>query len=127
MRFQTLTRMADQIVMYKYVVKNVCHQYGYTATFMPKPVFGDNGSGMHVHMSLWKDDKNLFFDTNGYALISDTARWYIGGLVEHPPALLAVAAPATNNYRRPGPGSGGPAKLNYPPRKPPGACRLPRS
>src|SRR2546426_1910960 len=95
MRFQTLTRMADQMMMYKYVVKNVCHQYGYTATFMPKPLFGDNGSGMHVHMSLWKDDKNLFFDANGYALISDTAPWYIGGLVKQgarPPALFPPPA-----------------------------------
>src|SRR2546430_4492033 len=62
MRFTTLTRMADQLMMYKYIVKNVCHQHGYTATFMPKPMFGDNGSGMHVHMSLWKDAKNLFFE-----------------------------------------------------------------
>src|SRR5438445_3817357 len=75
MRFTTLTRMADQLMMYKYIVKNVCQQHGYTATFMPKPMFGDNGSGMHVHMSLWKDAKNLFFDANGYGLISDTARW----------------------------------------------------
>src|SRR5204862_430903 len=84
----TLTRMADQLMMYKYIVKNVCHQHGYTATFMPKPMFGDNGSGMHVHMSLWKDAKNLFFDANGYGLISDTARWYIGGLIKHAPAAL---------------------------------------
>ena len=92
MRFTTLTRMADQLMMYKYIVKNVCNQNGYTATFMPKPMFGDNGSGMHVHMSLWKDGKNLFYDANGYGLISDTARWYIGGLIKHSPALLAFAA-----------------------------------
>jgi len=79
MRFNTLTRMADQVMMYKYIVKNVCHQHGYTATFMPKPMFGDNGSGMHVHMSLWNEGDNLFFDANGYALLSDEARWYIGG------------------------------------------------
>src|SRR5213080_3901151 len=89
MRFTTLTRMADQLMMYKYIVKNVCQQHGYTATFMPKPMFGDNGSGMHVHMSLWKDAKNLFFDANGYGLISDTARWYIGGLPY--PGVLQVA------------------------------------
>src|SRR5205807_2575409 len=74
MRFTTLGRMADQLMMYKYIVKNVCHQHGYTATFMPKPMFGDNGSGMHVHMSLWKDGTNLFFDPKGYALLSDAAR-----------------------------------------------------
>src|SRR5256712_8249983 len=118
MRFKSLTRMADQMLMYKYVVKNVCRRHGYTATFMPKPLFGDNGSGMHVHMSLWKDDKNLFFDAKGYALISDTARWYIGGLLKHSPALLAFAAPTTNNYRRPVPGYEAPLKLLYPPRQP---------
>src|SRR2546430_17522835 len=77
MRYSTLTRMADQIMMYKYIVKNVCAQNGYTATFMPKPLFGDNGSGMHVHMSLWQDDKNLFFDAHGDALISHTGRRFI--------------------------------------------------
>src|SRR5256885_10602613 len=87
--------------MYRYFVKNVCHQTGYPATFMPKPMFGDNGSGMHVHMSLWNEDKPLFFDKNGYALISEMARWYIGGLIKHAPAVLAVAAPKTNTYRRP--------------------------
>src|SRR2546427_5451450 len=102
MRFQTLTRMADQLLMYKYIVKNVCAQNGYTATFMPKPLFGDNGSGMHVHMSLWQGDTNLFFDANGYALISDTARWYIGGVFKHFPAVLWVVAPATDNLPRPG-------------------------
>src|SRR6266550_3912063 len=92
MRFTTLGRMADQLMMYKYIVKNVCHQNGYTATFMPKPMFGDNGSGMHVHMSLWKDGTNLFFDPKGYALLSDAARWYIGGLIKHAAALLTFAA-----------------------------------
>src|SRR5256885_13188993 len=92
MRYSTLTRMADQIMMYKYIVKNVCAQNGYTATFMPKPMFGDNGSGMHVHMSLWNGTNNLFFDKNGYALISESARWYIGGLIKHAGALLAFAA-----------------------------------
>src|SRR5438046_6493148 len=88
MRFTTLGRMADQVMMYKYIVKNVCHQHGYTATFMPKPMFGDNGSGMHVHMSLWKDGTNLFFDPKGYALLSAAARWYIGGLIKQASALL---------------------------------------
>src|ERR1043166_4734315 len=83
MRYGTLTRMGDQIMIYKYIVKNVCRQNGYTATFMPKPMFGDNGSGMHVHMSLWKEGKPLFFDANGYALISEMARHYIGGVRQH--------------------------------------------
>ncbi len=125
MRFQTLTRMADQLMMYKYIVKNVCRQHGYTATFMPKPLFGDNGSGMHVHMSLWKGDTNLFFDANGYALISDTARWFIGGLIRHSPALLAFAAPTTNSYRRLVPGYEAPINLIYSQRNRSACCRIP--
>ncbi len=125
MRFQTLTRMADQMMLYKYIVKNVCHQHGYTATFMPKPLFGDNGSGMHVHQSLWKGDQNLFFDENGYALISDTARWYIGGLIKHSPALLAFAAPTTNSYRRLVPGYEAPINLIYSQRNRSACCRIP--
>jgi glutamine synthetase len=125
MRFQTLTRMADQLMLYKYLIKNVCHQHGYTATFMPKPLFGDNGSGMHVHMSLWKEDQNLFFDAKGYALISDTARWYIGGLIKHSPALLAFAAPTTNSYRRLVPGYEAPINLIYSQRNRSACCRIP--
>jgi glutamine synthetase len=125
MRFQTLTRMADQVLIYKYIVKNVCAQNGYTATFMPKPLFGDNGSGMHVHMSLWKDGKNLFFDPKGYGLISDTARWYIGGLIQHSPALLAFAAPTTNSYRRLVPGFEAPINLIYSKRNRSAICRIP--
>src|SRR5437762_12727413 len=117
MRFTTLTRMADQLMMYKYIVKNVCHQHGYTATFMPKPMFGYNGSGLHVHMSLWKDAKNLFFDANGYGLISDTARWYIGGLIKHAPAVIAVAGATTKSYRRLVPSYDGPNNLSYSQRK----------
>src|SRR2546426_561069 len=79
LRFTSLTKMADQMMAYKYIVKNVARQHGYVATFMPKPLFQDNGSGMHVHQSLWKDGSNLFFDQNGYALLSESARWYIGG------------------------------------------------
>ena len=78
---------------YKYIVKNVARQNGLTATFMPKPLFGDNGSGMHVHQSLWKEGKNVFYDEAGYAQLSDTARYYIGGLLKHAPALLALCAP----------------------------------
>jgi len=125
MRFTTLTRMADQLMMYKYIVKNICHQNGYTATFMPKPMFGDNGSGMHVHMSLWKDAKNLFFDANGYGLISETARWYIGGLIKHAPAVLAFAAPTTNSYRRLVPGYEAPINLIYSQRNRSAICRIP--
>ncbi len=125
MRFTTLTRMADQLMMYKYIVKNVCHQHGFTATFMPKPMFGDNGSGMHVHMSLWQDGKNLFFDPKGYALISDAARWYIGGLIKHAAALLAFAAPTTNSYRRLVPGYEAPINLIYSQRNRSAICRIP--
>src|SRR5438034_1190922 len=108
-----------------YIVKNVCAQHGYTATFMPKPLFGDNGSGMHVHMSLWKDAKNLFFDAKGYGLISETARWYIGGLIHHSPALLAFAAPTTNSYRRLVPGFEAPINLIYSQRNRSAICRIP--
>src|SRR5437660_1797965 len=125
MRFTTLGRMADQLMMYKYIVKNVCHQHGYTATFMPKPMFGDNGSGMHVHMSLWKDGTNLFFDPKGYALLSDAARWYIGGLIKHAAALLAFAAPTTNSYRRLVPGYEAPINLIYSQRNRSAICRIP--
>ncbi len=125
MRYSTLTRMADQVMMYKYIVKNVCNANGYTATFMPKPMFGDNGSGMHVHMSLWNGSNNLFFDKNGYALISDTARWYIGGLIKHAAALLAFAAPTTNSYRRLVPGYEAPINLIYSQRNRSAICRIP--
>ncbi len=125
MRYNTLTRMADQVMMYKYIVKNVCAANGYTATFMPKPMFGDNGSGMHVHMSLWNGTNNLFFDKNGYALISDSARWYIGGLIKHAAALLAFAAQTTNSYRRLVPGYEAPINLIYSQRNRSAICRIP--
>src|SRR5438034_11062904 len=99
MRFDTLTRMADKLQMYKYVAKNVSRRRGKTATFMPKPLFQDNGSGMHVHQSLWKDGENLFADAKGYAGLSQTAIYYIGGLLKHAAALLAICAPTTNSYR----------------------------
>jgi len=124
-RFDTLVRSADAMMVYKHVVKNVARKHGKTATFMPKPLFGDNGSGMHVHMSLWKDAKNLFFDANGYALISDTARWYIGGLIKHAPAVLAFAAPTTNSYRRLVPGYEAPINLIYSQRNRSAICRIP--
>ena len=125
MRFGPLVRMADQVMIYKYVVKNVCVEHGYTATFMPKPMVGDNGSGMHVHQSLWKNGENLFFSKNGYALLSDMARFYIGGLIKHAPAILAFAAPTTNSYRRLVPGYEAPINLIYSQRNRSAVCRIP--
>ena len=125
MRFGTLTRMADQVMMYKYIVRNVCYRNGYAATFMPKPLFGDNGSGMHTHQSLWNGDTPLFYDANGYALLSDIARWYIGGLLKHAPAVLAFAAPTTNSYRRLVPGYEAPINLVYSQRNRSACVRIP--
>ncbi len=124
-RFDTLTRMADNAVIHKYLVKQVAQQNGLTATFMPKPLFGDNGSGMHVHQSLWKDGDNLFFDELNYAMLSDVAKYYIGGLLKHAPALLALAAPTTNSYRRLVPGFEAPVNLVYSQRNRSAACRIP--
>ena len=124
-RYGTLVQTADRMMMYKYIVKNVCHNHGYTATFMPKPLFGDNGSGMHVHQSLWRGDTNLFFDANGYGLISEMARHYIGGLIAHSAALLALVAPTTNSYRRLVPGFEAPINLIYSQRNRSAICRIP--
>jgi glutamine synthetase len=124
-RFGTLVSTADRSMIFKYIVKNVCHQLGYTATFMPKPLFGDNGSGMHVHQSLWNGDTNLFFDRAGYGGLSDTARHYIGGLIAHAPALLAFCAPTTNSYRRLVPGFEAPINLIYSKRNRSAICRIP--
>lgn len=125
MRFSTLTNMADNLMMYKYVIKNVARKYGKTATFMPKPVFKDNGSGMHVHQSLWKEGNNLFYDSKGYALISDMCKWYIGGLLKHAASILAFAAPTTNSYRRLVPGYEAPVNLVYSARNRSAAVRIP--
>jgi len=125
MRFAPLKHMADNVMKYKYIVKNVAHQNGKAATFMPKPLFGDNGSGMHVHQSVWKDGTNLFFDAKGYAMISETARWYIGGLLSHAEALLAFAAPTTNSYKRLVPGYEAPVNLAYSQRNRSAAVRIP--
>jgi glutamine synthetase len=125
MRFSTMTKMADSMMTYKYVIKNVCQQHGYVATFMPKPLFQDNGSGMHCHQSLWKDGSNLFFDENGYALLSEQARWYIGGLLKHAAALLAFCAPTTNSYRRLVPGYEAPINLVYSQRNRSACVRIP--
>lgn len=125
LRYDTLTRMGDTLMIYKYVAKNVAQQNGLTATFMPKPLFQDNGSGMHVHQSLWKGGRNVFYDEAGYAQLSDTAKHYIGGLLTHAPALLALTSPTTNSYRRLVPGYEAPVNLAYSQRNRSACCRIP--
>ena len=125
MRFDTLAVMADKLMLYKYVVKNVAWAAGYSVTFMPKPLFQDNGSGMHVHQSLWKDGEPLFFDEKGYAGLSDMARWYIGGLLKHAPAILAFSNPTTNSYKRLVPGYEAPVNLVYSQRNRSASVRIP--
>jgi glutamine synthetase len=107
------------------VVKNVAKAHGMTATFMPKPLYGDNGSGMHCHQSIWSGSKPLFADEGGYAGLSDLARWYIGGLLKHAPSILAFAAPTTNSYRRLVPGYEAPVNLAWSLRNRSAACRIP--
>ena len=124
MRFTTLTRMADNVMIYKYVVKGVARKRGMTATFMPKPLFGDNGSGMHVHQSIWKEKKPIFAG-DGYAGSSEVMRYYIGGLLKHAPALCAICAPTVNSYRRLVPGFEAPVNLGYSQRNRSAACRIP--
>jgi glutamine synthetase len=124
MRFTTLTRMADNVMIYKYVVKNVARQRGMTATFMPKPLFGDNGSGMHVHQSVWKEAKPMFAG-EGYAGSSSLMLHYIAGLLRHAPALIAICAPTVNSYRRLVPGFEAPVNLAYSQRNRSAACRIP--
>ncbi|WP_248642560.1 type I glutamate--ammonia ligase [Thermacetogenium phaeum] len=125
MKFDTLTKMADKCMKYKYIVKNIARRHNKVATFMPKPLFQDNGSGMHTHQSLWKDGTNLFFDPDGYAQISQTAKYYIGGLLEHAPALMAFCAPTTNSYKRLVPGFEAPVNLTYSSRNRSAAIRIP--
>jgi glutamine synthetase len=125
LRYAPLVTMADSIMIYKYLAKSVARQNGLTATFMPKPMFGDNGSGMHVHQSLWKGDANVFYDEAGYAQLSDTAKYYIGGLLKHAPALLAIVAPTTNSYKRLVPGFEAPVNLAYSQRNRSAVCRIP--
>jgi glutamine synthetase len=125
MRFDTLLSMADKLMLYKYVVKSVARAHGLSATFMPKPIFQDNGSGMHTHQSLWKAGEPLFFSELGYAGLSDLGRWYIGGLLAHAPAILAFAAPTTNSYKRLVPGYEAPVNLVYSQRNRSACCRIP--
>jgi glutamine synthetase len=125
LRYDSLLSMADKVVWYKYIVRNVARQAGKTATFMPKPIFGDNGSGMHVHQSLWKDGVPLFYDPEGYAETSEMARHYIGGLIKHGPALMAICAPTTNSYKRLVPGYEAPTALVYSARNRSAAIRIP--
>ena len=125
MRYDTLLAMADKLMLFKYIVKNVAYRAGKTATFMPKPLFQDNGSGMHVHSSLWKDGVPLFYSETGYAGLSDIARWYIGGLLHHAHSVLAFAAPTTNSYKRLVPGYEAPVNLVYSQRNRSASCRIP--
>jgi glutamine synthetase len=125
MRFDTLTTMADRVLWYKYCAKNTARRAGKTVTFMPKPLFEDNGSGMHTHQSIWKDGKNLFYQKGGYADLSDLAKHYIGGILKHAPALCALIAPSTNSYRRLVPGYEAPINLAYSQRNRSAAVRIP--
>jgi glutamine synthetase len=125
LHYETLTRMADQVMTYKYVVKNVARAAGKSVTFMPKPIFGDNGSGMHTHQSLWKEGTPLMADRSGYAGLSALARSYVGGLLAHAPALLAFCAPTTNSYRRLVPGYEAPVNLVYSQRNRSACIRIP--
>ena len=124
-RYDTLTTSADKIALYKYIVKNVARSHNLVATFMPKPLFQDNGSGMHVHTSLWKDGKNIFFDPQGYSLLSETALYYIGGLLAHARSLCAIIAPTTNSYKRLVPGYEAPVNIAYSQRNRSACVRIP--
>jgi glutamine synthetase len=123
-RFSDILQAGDDVMKFKYIIRNVAWEGGKTATFMPKPLFGDNGSGMHVHQSLWKDGKPLFFG-DGYGDLSDMARWYIGGLLKHAPSLLAFTNPTVNSYRRLVPGYEAPVNLVYSARNRSACIRIP--
>jgi glutamine synthetase len=124
-KFSTLLHAGDQMQLFKYVVKNTAWHAGKSATFMPKPLFGDNGSGMHTHQSLWLGGEPLFYDETGYGGLSDTARWYVGGLLYHAPSLLAFTNPTVNSYRRLVPGFEAPVNLVYSQRNRSACTRIP--
>lgn len=124
-KFSTLLASGDDVMKFKYIVKNAAWDAGKTATFMPKPIFGDNGSGMHTHQSLWKDGEPLFYDESGYGGLSDMARWYIGGLLKHAPSLLAFTNPTMNSYHRLVPGYEAPVNLVYSARNRSACVRIP--
>ncbi|MBZ2195573.1 type I glutamate--ammonia ligase [Occultella gossypii] len=124
-RFDSLRAAADDVMKFKYVIKNVAWEAGKSATFMPKPLFGDNGSGMHSHQSLWKNGEPLFYDERGYGGLSDLARWYIGGLLAHAPSLLAFTNPSVNSYHRLVPGFEAPVNLVYSARNRSACIRIP--
>ncbi|KAJ3443137.1 glutamine synthetase [Anaeramoeba flamelloides] len=123
-KYDNLVKMADKVLFYKYIVKNVAHRNGKTATFMPKPLFNDNGTGMHCHQSIWKDNKNLFAG-NHYAGLSKEALWYIGGLLKHADSLVALTNPTTNSFKRLVPGFEAPIKLAYSARNRSASIRIP--
>jgi glutamine synthetase len=124
-RFDTLLKAADDVMKFKYIIRNTAWAEGKTVTFMPKPLFGENGSGMHVHQSLWKDGEPLFYDENGYGGLSDTARWYVGGILKHAAAVLAFTNPTVNSYHRLVPGYEAPISLVYSSRNRSAAVRIP--
>jgi glutamine synthetase len=124
-KFNTLLHAADDLMLFKYLIKNTAWAAGKTVTFMPKPLFGDNGSGMHAHQSLWKDGQPLFHDESGYGGLSDTARYYVGGLLHHVPSLLAFTNPTVNSYHRLVPGFEAPVNLVYSARNRSACIRIP--
>jgi len=124
LKYQEMVKMGDQLLMYKYIIKNVATRHNKTVTFMPKPIYGDNGSGMHIHLSLWKDDQPLFAG-DGYAGLSEMALHAMGGILAHAPALLAFTNPTTNSYKRLVPGYEAPVNLAYSQRNRSAACRIP--
>jgi glutamine synthetase len=125
LHYGPLVKQADAVQLYKYILRNVARANGKVATFMPKPLFGDNGTGMHTHQSLWKSGKTLFYDEKGYAQSSQMMLWYIGGLLKHAASILAFAAPTTNSYRRLVPGFEAPTNLAYSQRNRSAAARIP--
>jgi len=124
-KFSPLLQMADKLMLYKYIIKSTARAAGKTVTFMPKPLFGDNGNGMHCHQSLWKDGAPLFYDEVGYGGLSDVGRWYVGGLLKHAPSLLAFTNPTVNSFHRLVPGFEAPVNLVYSQRNRSACCRIP--